>query len=133
MGVLVAWLMVTRSLSVSEAMGELQRLRPVTRPNDGFIRQLRLFEAMGCRVDPESSRYRYFSILHNSARNMEWTPALVRAGDIILKCSKCRSVIASQQQFLTHTPSKGPDWCPQEQEEVTNIPTACNIGIFIVD
>ena len=127
--------MVTRSLSVSQAMGELRRMRPVTRPNDGFIRQLRLFEAMGCRVDTDSSRYRYFSILHNSARSMEWTwtPPLVRAGDIILKCSKCRIMIASEQQFLPHTPGKDPDWCPQEQEEETNIPTACKIGIFIVD
>ena len=62
---LVTWMMVTRSLSVTEAMAELQRLRPVTRPNDGFIRQLRLFKAMGCRVDTESSRYRYFSISSN--------------------------------------------------------------------
>ena len=131
--VLVAWMMVSESLSVTEAMEELQRLRPATRPNDGFIRQLKLFDAMGRRVDSDSSRYRYFSILHGSARGTEWTPPHIQAGDILLKCSKCRSVIASQQQFLPHTQGKDPDWCPQELESETNISSSCQVGIFIVD
>ena len=130
---LVAWLMVTRSVSLAEAMGQLRRARPVISPNAGFIRQLRLFEAMGCRVDTDSSRYRYFSVLHNSVGGIEWTPPQVRVGDIILKCSKCRSVIANQQQFLLHSQGKDPDWSPQEQEEGTNIPITCKVGIFIVD
>ena len=127
----VAWMMVTRSVSVIEAMAELQRLRPVTRPNDGFIRQLRLFKAMGCRVDTNSSRYRYFSILHGSAPSIEWTPPQIKVGDIKLKCSKCRRVIASQQQFLPHIQGDIPDWCPREQEP--DISASCKIGIFIVD
>ena len=128
---LVAWLMVTRSVSLTEAMGQLRRARPVISPNAGFIRQLRLFEAMGCRVDTDCSRYRYFSVLHNSVRRIEreWTPTQVRVGDIILKCSKCRSAVANQQQFLPHTPGKDPDWCPQEQKEGTT----CKDGVFIVD
>ena len=130
---LVTWMMVTRSLSVTEAMAELQRLRPVTRPNDGFIRQLRLFKAMGCRVDTESSRYRYFSILHGSAPRKEWTPPQVKVGDIKLKCSKCRSVIASQQQFLPHIQGDKPDWCPREEETIPDLTSSCKIGVFIVD
>ena len=131
--VILAWMMVSRSLSVTEAMTELARLRPVTRPNNGFIRQLRLFEAMGCTVDAASSRYRYFAILHGSIPRIPLAPVSIQAGEMKMKCRKCRCVVASQQQVLPHSTGRSPDWCPQEQGADTNISKACKLGIFIVD
>eukprot|EP01062_Namystynia_karyoxenos_P009647 TRINITY_DN13405_c1_g1_i1.p1 TRINITY_DN13405_c1_g1~~TRINITY_DN13405_c1_g1_i1.p1 ORF type:complete len:434 (+),score=91.52 TRINITY_DN13405_c1_g1_i1:102-1403(+) len=52
--VVLAWLMLHRGKSLSDAWATVQRIRPIVSPNAAFCRQLRLLDAMRCTVPFES-------------------------------------------------------------------------------
>ena len=43
-----------------QAYDVVHKARPFIEPNSGFMRQLRLYEEMGYRVDKEDPRYKQF-------------------------------------------------------------------------
>eukprot|EP00667_Euglena_gracilis_P017068 EG_transcript_17941 len=48
--IIVAYLMSQQNISLDVALAAVRQRRPVVSPNYGFLRQLRLFQAMGCHL-----------------------------------------------------------------------------------
>eukprot|EP00668_Euglena_longa_P000720 GGOE01000869.1.p1 GENE.GGOE01000869.1~~GGOE01000869.1.p1 ORF type:complete len:306 (+),score=14.10 GGOE01000869.1:60-977(+) len=48
--IIVAYLMAMQNLSLDSALALVRQRRPVVSPNYGFLRQLRLFQAMDCQL-----------------------------------------------------------------------------------
>jgi len=55
--VVISHLMATQRLSVDQAREEVRQRRPVICPNSGFMKQLHLFETMGCRLQANHPRF----------------------------------------------------------------------------
>jgi len=55
--VVIAYLLAKENLSVYSARESVRQKRPVINPNEGFVRQLHLFEQMGKRVDKKNWEY----------------------------------------------------------------------------
>lgn len=47
-------------LPYDKAFSKVKEARPIICPNDGFVKQLKLFEEMGYKVDKESDKYKEF-------------------------------------------------------------------------
>jgi len=59
--VVIAYLLAKENLlSVHHAREFVKQRRPVICPNDGFMKQLYLFESMGKRIDPLHSEYKWY-------------------------------------------------------------------------
>ena len=107
----------------------LTSLRPRCKPNDGFIKQLKLFEQMNCKLDTSNVYYKWFKLIHGSPINCDSPPSGVRGK---IKCCKCRCVVAFEDQVLPHLPGRSPDWSGQE-EVISDSKAHCRQGLFIVD
>ncbi|KAJ3411536.1 phosphatase, partial [Chytridiales sp. JEL 0842] len=58
--IVVAYLMKSNNMSFEESMEFVKSKKPNVEPNEGFVTQLRLFGAMGCRIDINFPQYRRF-------------------------------------------------------------------------
>ncbi|KAH8822736.1 protein-tyrosine phosphatase-like protein [Flagelloscypha sp. PMI_526] len=63
----IAYIMKTRELGLSEAIRFVKDCRPVIRPNDGFLRQLEVFEACACDPTPSHPAYISWKDTHDKA------------------------------------------------------------------
>jgi len=59
--VIIGYLISRHSMSYQDAMQLVATLRPIIGPNDGFLRQLQLFEKMGCTIDEGHPDYKRFT------------------------------------------------------------------------
>lgn len=86
-------------------------------PNSGFISQLKLFYKMGCKIDKDHPKYKQYrlrlaadcmkkaKILSNSYMNLiKSDPAQIQImpEPIVYRCRKCRRIVASQSNLITH-------------------------------
>ncbi|KAJ3170043.1 phosphatase [Irineochytrium annulatum] len=60
--VVVAYMMARMGMTRDEALERLRGVRAVVDPNAGFMMQLEIFGAMGCRVDGENHTYRRYAL-----------------------------------------------------------------------
>ncbi|CAG2117707.1 unnamed protein product, partial [Medioppia subpectinata] len=58
--IVVSYLMRELRMTLKESMAFVRTKRPIIRPNDGFQRQLSLYEWMGCRLDGNDRRFRQY-------------------------------------------------------------------------
>ena len=117
--VVVAFFMVSRSLSASAAFRLLKKSYNVASPNLGFVSQLKLFETMGNRLDEIHPQMRLHRLQHLAEGRHE-TPITAAAliptptmGTVIpppksvLRCKKCRCWLAVDEHFLMHEAGRG--------------------------
>lgn len=109
-----AYLMHKYNLTYDQAMHALKRKKPDVEPNEGFVEQLKLFKAMGCKVDPSQTEYREF-LVQNSLK-LDPSGSLLRDLNLFgseknrenstnafqLRCKRCRTVLATSTDVATH-------------------------------
>ncbi|XP_020213162.1 dual specificity protein phosphatase 12 [Cajanus cajan] len=129
--VITAYLMRTERLSVEDALESLRQSCEFVCPNDGFLEQLKMFEAMGFKVDhfsPIYKRFRlkilgenHFSGLRIDSSKLgadpgmpveisseaEETTKTVNNRSPTYRCKKCRRLVALQEHVIDHVPGEG--------------------------
>ncbi|KAL6988028.1 Phosphoric monoester hydrolase [Sarracenia purpurea var. burkii] len=130
--IITAYLMRTEQLSQEDALESLRQSCDFVCPNDGFLEQLKMFEAMGFKVDHTSPIYKRFrlKVLGDSYNRSERIDRSRFAADPGLppeevsfevgttgnrglvsttayRCKKCRRVVALQENVLDHVPGEG--------------------------
>lgn len=119
--VLLAHLMKTDKISLDEALDFLRNVYPKANPNDGFIEQLQLYEAMASRVDkthPVYKQYRLQLLAHQIQSQQYGTKDLLStlieelkhpssSDNKSYKCRKCRLALFSGTSLIAHEPGSG--------------------------
>ena len=132
--VVAAYLMKTRKndpdFDARKAVDLIRASRPSVQPNDGFMRQLGLWRAMGCKLDFSSSQafklYRLQALYERvkvagilprreemignassglstpSSTNSSCEASLKPKFQTSYKCKKCRTLLAGQKDVLPH-------------------------------
>lgn len=122
--VVVAYLMHKFRKNTLDALSQLREARGVCEPNLGFMRQLDLYEKMGCpdsvEQHPEYQRWLYARELQAS-RSVSQAPETdkVRFEDehavgsrldgFEFRCKKCRRALATSKFLVKHQPKEKPD------------------------
>ena len=125
----LAFLMAKYRLGVDEALALLKRKRSVVSPNPGFMAQLRLWEAMRCKLENDFLRYKMYKlhivsekirkskILSKEVANsvadldpMSSEKLLSRSAAVVYKCKQCRRVLATCDNLIPHQPGRSPYW-----------------------
>ncbi|XP_038650603.1 dual specificity protein phosphatase 12 [Scyliorhinus canicula] len=117
--VVTAFIMKTDDLTFEEAHNKLQAVKPDVKINDGFVKQLKLYEVMGCKVDLTSADYKQYRLqkiidkypeLQNLPRDLfALDPmSLEKTDDILYRCRKCRRSLFRGSSILNHVPGTGP-------------------------
>ena len=58
----IAYLMKVKKWSLTRALEEVKSRRPIICPNEGFINQLQLFEAMSCKLDKSFLPFKMYKL-----------------------------------------------------------------------
>ncbi|XP_066471301.1 dual specificity protein phosphatase 12 [Tiliqua scincoides] len=119
--VVTAYLMKTNNLPFEEAYAFVQAVKPDAKMNEGFERQLKLYEKMGCEVDVSSTFYKQYHLqkLTEKYSELQDLPWDVFAADpnasppapnseVLFRCRKCRRLLFRNSSILTHVEGKGP-------------------------
>lgn len=127
--VVAAYLMFKYKLTCSQALHAVKRKISEAEPNPGFVKQLELYEKMGCIIDTSSDAWKSFVTgislqkdpsghnlrnitLHEShdkgrAQNQSQQEAgltyNVSRQNSQIRCKRCRQVVALGSQIDTHT------------------------------
>ncbi|EAT34447.1 AAEL013312-PA, partial [Aedes aegypti] len=137
--IVIAYIMNKYKLSYDAALQRVKSKRRFVMPNPGFINQLKLFSIMNYRIDPQNEKYKLFR-LKLAADNVRKAkrlpvncmdvvkpdPAVTQETPepIVYRCRKCRRVIATKSNLLTHK-QKPPDGsAPTGSEDATAVPAA---------
>lgn len=116
----IAYLMYRYGLSLAAAFHAVKRKRPQVQPNEGFWRQLEMFEKMGGRfVDPDAPEYRQWRLANavqhdpeaqdfiNDSSNYRQIGSLAKTPSdkiMVARCKKCRFELANSTSFIEHVP-----------------------------
>ncbi|CAG7828113.1 unnamed protein product [Allacma fusca] len=130
--IVLAYMMRKYEISLEDAQDRLKSRRSVIGPNYGFLSQLKLYEKMKFSIDKNNIFYKRFR-LHVAADKVKSVkllappftdvikkdPALhtVRPEPVVYRCKKCRRVLASASNLLTHREKKSPLWFDFQGEE----------------
>nr|XP_033817937.1 dual specificity protein phosphatase 12 [Geotrypetes seraphini]XP_033817938.1 dual specificity protein phosphatase 12 [Geotrypetes seraphini] len=120
--VVTAYLMKSLQLTFPDAYARLQATKSDVSMNEGFVNQLKLYEAMGCNVDVTSSLYKHYRLqmvmekypeLQNLPREVfavdpTSTCQTSLSGEILYRCRKCRRALFRSSSILNHTYGSGP-------------------------
>lgn len=125
--VVAAHLMRTEDLSVDAALTRIRHVRPQACPNDGFMRQLMLFQRMGCKLDVENAAYRSHRAAQMAQQNSFQPRATLRdpldpatVKQALYRCKSCRRAIADASAVLEHEVGSGSDafaWRKRAKED----------------
>lgn len=130
--IVTAYLMRSEKLSQEDALLSLKQSCEFVCPNDGFLEQLQMFEAMGFKVDRSSPVYKRFRLKvlgesYNRGERIDNSQlgadpglpieekASFKAGTgerdtvstPLYRCNKCRRLVASQDNVISHVPGEG--------------------------
>ncbi|KAA8517288.1 hypothetical protein F0562_017581 [Nyssa sinensis] len=136
--IITAYLMRTEHLSQEDALESLRQSCEFVCPNDGFLEQLKMLEAMGFKVDRANPIYKRFRLkvlgdIYNRGERIDGSKfgadpglpteevssevgASLNKGTIsnpAYRCKKCRRVVALQENVVDHVPGEGEtsfDW-----------------------
>ena len=77
----LAYLMKTKKWPLARAIEEVKSKRPIICPNEGFINQLQLFEAMSCKLDKSFLPFKLYklSAIHEQVVKTKMLPPQVKA------------------------------------------------------
>ncbi|XP_072015720.1 dual specificity protein phosphatase 12-like [Amphiura filiformis] len=118
--VATAFLMYRDKITRDKALDLIKETRPYARPNDGFMAQLALFEAMGCQLDTSNQQFKQHR-LEQLSYDMKGSggklPVELLASDpqmsaatnqqTIYRCRKCRRAVFLDTSILNHDVGKG--------------------------
>ncbi|XP_012658146.1 dual specificity protein phosphatase 12 [Otolemur garnettii] len=120
--VVTAFVMKTNLVTFEEAYGHLQSVKPDAKMNEGFERQLKLYQAMGYEVDTSSAIYKQYRLqvvtekypeLQNIPQELfAVDPATTLEGSndkVLYKCRKCRRSLFRSSSILDHNEGSGPE------------------------
>ncbi|CAM6017275.1 unnamed protein product [Sphagnum balticum] len=131
--VVTAYLMKKEHLAMDNALESLKKSSEIVCPNDGFKQQLRMFEEMGCTVNRASSVYKKFRLAtmgdayirgekidsssyaadpgnvtnEQNSQDLGDQQAVSNQLSKVYRCKKCRRVVASEENLITHIPGAG--------------------------
>ena len=121
---LTAFLMAKYKLNVEAALALLKAKRSCVCPNPGFIAQLRLWEAMRCKLENDFLRYKMYKLhivsekirkskilskeVANSVADLDpqVEKLLTRSAAVVYKCKGCRRVLATCDNMIPHLPGQ---------------------------
>lgn len=148
----VAYLMYKSKIPLEVALQIVGRYRGKVRPNPGFMRQLELFEQMGCEIDSTHPVYRQYK-LEVMAQNIQSGSLEVKESDLAegvgsnkteeyYRCMKCRRALFRTSSILPHSEGQGEaafDWRskvpankrPVQDLNEENSDTVCKRSLFI--
>lgn len=127
--VVTAYLMNKEKISLEMALDKVKAERFYVRPNQGFMEQLSLFEAMGCNLNPHhvllkfhrlgqyahqrQCSYRDRSVIPKGLLEDDPNQRLAshhHQGDqvgILFRCRKCRRPLFKEGSVISHVPGRG--------------------------
>ncbi|XP_063283674.1 dual specificity protein phosphatase 12 [Pelobates fuscus] len=117
--IITAYMMSTENLSFEDAYARLQAIKTNVKINDEFVKQLELFEAMGCQVDMTCSIYKQYRLQKVTEKypELQKLPREVFASDpsslgqtaeTLYRCRKCRRSLFRATSILSHVVGDGP-------------------------
>ena len=76
----LAYLMKSKKWSLARALDEVKAKRPIICPNEGFINQLELYEAMSCKLDKSFLPYKLYKLssIHDQVVKTKMLPPQVK-------------------------------------------------------
>jgi dual specificity phosphatase 12 len=107
------------SLDADTALDLIRRSHPGAHPNDGFIEQLRLFHAMGCRLDATNAQWRRHQVAQLASTQDgaaaarlnadpgNAPPAGGRDGQGMVRCRRCGRLLALMEHTIPHEHGAG--------------------------
>lgn len=126
--VVAAYLMYKEKISLEDALAKIREKRSYVRPNEGFVEQLSLFEAMGCDLNPHHPLMKFHKLgqfanqMQGSRRhhNAEIPKELIakdpnqKSGEegseqqeTVFRCRKCRRALFKEGSVVGHNPGQG--------------------------
>lgn len=111
--VAVAYYMMLCGLSLEVALQDLADRCPRCAPNPGFIEQLKLFKAMGCKLDESNPAYKRFcleqlgqqweeegTVDESQMAELPTTSSIVDLQGPLYRCRKCRKLLATSSNTV---------------------------------
>lgn len=146
--VVIAYLMEKKGMPFDVALKLVQEKRKYAYPNEGFQKQLRLYEKMKCRLDPTNEEYRLYrlsSLAITMQGNQSQGADLFLPGDLTetptandtdttYRCKKCRQPLFKKSGFINHSEGPGEaafDWRGIEAKGDNEPTKTCDKSIFI--
>mmetsp|Transcript_13546 Transcript_13546/g.40966 ORF Transcript_13546/g.40966 Transcript_13546/m.40966 type:complete len:408 (-) Transcript_13546:632-1855(-) len=119
--VVTAFVMVSQQMDAELALKYVQMKHPPAWPNQGFRYQLKLFEDMGCKLDPDYEPFRRFllgTLTQQGVHGQDSLPAPVEPSPTdkpqsTVRCRKCRTLLATSANVVDvegGPPDKSVDW-----------------------
>ncbi|CAH0557977.1 unnamed protein product [Brassicogethes aeneus] len=115
--VVLAYYMKKYKLGFAEALEKVKKRRSIVHPNYGFVAQLKLYHQMGYNIDKNNPQFKMFR-LGNAADTVRKVKVLppnffdlikpdpgrtqTEPNPNVYRCKKCRRVVASENNLLTH-------------------------------
>ncbi|XP_048395507.2 dual specificity protein phosphatase 12 isoform X2 [Stegostoma tigrinum] len=118
--IVTAYMMKIDGLTFEEAYSKLQDIKPDVKINDEFVKQLKLYEKMGCNVDLTSADYKEYRLQkviskYPELRNLPQElfaldpVSLEKTDEVLYRCRKCRRSLFRGSSTLSHVPGSGPN------------------------
>ncbi|KAI1882932.1 hypothetical protein AGOR_G00239980 [Albula goreensis] len=118
--VIIAFLMKSSRLTLSDAYNKLQQIKADVKVNEEFLKQLALYESMDCEVDMTSPVYKQYRLqkITDKYPELQNVPKEVFAADpmaaqahsneVVHRCRKCRRTLFRSSSVLSHEAGSGP-------------------------
>ncbi|KAK3858018.1 hypothetical protein Pcinc_035759 [Petrolisthes cinctipes] len=120
------YLMNKYNITRDKALKRVQRRRTCAVPNPGFMKQLLLYQTMGCQLNTSHLQYKLY-LLHTvgSALTRDYErkvdaryrvifqadpTSLTSLPSLAYRCQNCRSPLISEDALIPHYPNETPDW-----------------------
>lgn len=150
--VVAAYVMRRFSMDTLTAMELLKKQRSIVKPNEGFLRQLDLFQVMGWHVDEKHQEFRRYILSKVAVQSKSGfknaIPASVYRSESALqpsvekvyRCKKCRQTLFHTSALMIHGKGQGEsafDWRSKRQIEANGDEVAeaevenCQASLFI--
>lgn len=135
--------MTSQQLPCPKAFRILKKAHRPSCPNEGFRNQLKMFEAMEYKLDPDNPEYRLYKLQYAVDTNMgslgeiPLAPAPTRQTrdyQMMLQCRKCRFRAAVDRNVMDHEPGAGQvafQWRRRDLAEVTEHASPRCSSVFI--
>ena len=106
-------------MDADTALDLIRRSHPGAHPNDGFMEQLRLFHAMGCRLDATNAQWRRHQVTQLASTQDgaaaarlnadpgNAPPAGGRHGQGTVRCRRCGRLLALMEHTILHEHGAG--------------------------
>lgn len=134
--VILAYMMKKYQIALAEAFIRVKKKRNMIDPNPGFVTQLKLYQAMGFKVDKNHLKYKIYrlNIAADKVRKSKILPhdffdlikpdpgvTQTQPEPNVYRCKKCRRIVASESNLITH----------HDRKEVITTKSICRKTYFI--